>query len=41
MNYAADEVLKLQGKSSSRIEELLGYVGEAEIIHRDNMILSA
>ncbi len=41
VNYAADEVLKLQGKSSSRIEELLGYVGEAEIIHRDNMILSA
>ena len=40
VNYAADEVRQLQGQSSSRIEELLGYAGEVEIIHRDNLILS-
>jgi len=40
VNYDADEVQQLQGQSSSRIEELLGYAGEVEIIHRDNLILS-
>ena len=28
------------GKSSDKIEQLLGYAGEEEIIHRDNLILS-
>lgn len=41
VNYDAEEVLKLQGKSSNHIEELLGYAGEVEIIHRDNLILTA
>lgn len=40
VNYDRDEVIKLQGQSSDRIEELLGYAGEMEIIHRDNLILS-
>jgi len=40
VNYAADEVRQLQGQSSSRIEELLGYSGEVEIINRDNLVLS-
>ncbi len=40
VNYSVDEVLKLQGKSSNLIEELLGYSGEVEIIHRDNLILT-
>lgn len=40
VNYTADEVAKLQGNASNRIEELLGYSGEVEIIHRDNLILS-
>jgi glutamate 5-kinase len=40
VNYDAEEVDKLKGQSSSRIEALLGYAGEAEIIHRDNLILS-
>ncbi len=40
VNYGVDEVVKLKGQSSEEIESLLGYAGEAEIIHRDNLILS-
>lgn len=40
VNYNSDEIMKLAGKSSSMIEQLLGYVGEEEVIHRDNLILS-
>ncbi|MDF1766860.1 MAG: glutamate 5-kinase [Gammaproteobacteria bacterium] len=39
VNYAANEVERLRGKSSDRIIELLGYAGDDEIIHRDNLIL--
>jgi glutamate 5-kinase len=39
-NYSAAEVERLRGKSSERIVELLGYAGDDEIIHRDNLILS-
>ncbi|MDA1370529.1 MAG: glutamate 5-kinase [Proteobacteria bacterium] len=41
VNYEIDEVHKLIGHSSDRIEELLGYAGEEEIIHCDNLILSS
>jgi len=40
INYNADETKRIMGQSSEHIEELLGYVGEAELIHRDNLILS-
>lgn len=40
VNYAVDEVGKIKGQSSDNIERLLGYAGEEEIIHRDNLILS-
>ena len=40
INYNADETKRIMGQSSEYIEELLGYVGEAELIHRDNLILS-
>lgn len=41
VNYDLNEVLRLLGQPSSRIESLLGYVGDEEIIHRDNLVLSA
>lgn len=41
VNYSADEARKLQGQPSSKILELLGYQGEAELIHRDNLITLA
>ncbi|MGH8559635.1 MAG: glutamate 5-kinase [Methylococcales bacterium] len=39
VNYAADEAEKIKGQSSSRIEHLLGYIGEAELVHRNNLVL--
>ena len=38
-NYGSGEARLIARKSTSDIEELLGYVDEPEIIHRDNLIL--
>ncbi len=38
-NYSAAEAQKIVGQSSDVIEQLLGYVDEPELIHRDNLIL--
>lgn len=40
VNYDAQEVGLLLGQSSARFEALLGYAGDEEIIHRDNLILA-
>lgn len=39
INYGADEARKVAGKSSSEFESILGYADDAELIHRDNMVL--
>lgn len=39
INYAAAETRQIMRQPSQRIEELLGYVDEDELIHRDNLIL--
>ena len=39
-NYASAEARLLCRKPSSEIENLLGYVAEAEMVHRDNLVLS-
>ena len=41
VNYNAEECQQLLGKASTDIEKILGYVDEAELIHRDNMVLTA
>ncbi|QYZ65655.1 MAG: gamma-glutamyl kinase [Gammaproteobacteria bacterium (ex Lamellibrachia satsuma)] len=38
-NYDAQEARRIMGLPSSRIEGVLGYVDEAELIHRDNLVL--
>lgn len=38
-NYGSAEATKIIGQSSTRIAELLGYGGEPELIHRDNLVL--
>ena len=38
-NYSADEARKLQGRLSTEIETVLGYVDEPELIHRDNLVI--
>ncbi len=39
VNYNSDEAGRLAGQPSERIEELLGYVAEPELVHRDNLAL--
>ena len=39
VNYAAHECRQLIGVSSERIIDVLGYVDEPELIHRDNLVL--
>ena len=39
VNYDAQEVAKIKGLSSDKIVSELGYAGEEEIIHRDNLVL--
>jgi len=38
-NYPASECRRIAGRPSSEIESLLGYVDEAELIHRNNMVV--
>ena len=39
VNYSADEARRIIGQSSDRIEAILGYVDEPELIHRDNLVV--
>ncbi len=39
VNYSAAETRTIMGHPSERIVELLGYVDEPELIHRDNLVL--
>jgi len=40
-NYSADDTRKVLGQSSDQFSSLLGYSGEPELVHRDNMIVFA
>ena len=39
VNYNANETKKILGYSTDKVERLLGYIGEPELIHRDNLVL--
>ncbi len=39
VNYSADEARRIMGQPSARIEALLGYIDEPELIHRDNLVV--
>ncbi len=39
VNYSADETRRIAGQPSSRFEEILGYMDEEELIHRDNLVV--
>jgi len=39
--YASADALRLLGRQSGEIEELLGYRGRDELIHRDDLVLTA
>ena len=38
-NYAAAEAQKIVGLPTDRIEAVLGYIDESELVHRDNLVL--
>jgi glutamate 5-kinase len=39
VNYDAKDSLRIKGRPSSEIESILGFVDDAELIHRDNLVL--
>ena len=39
VNYDADEAREIAGISSKRITEVLGYISDEEMIHRDNLVV--
>ncbi|ADO77751.1 glutamate 5-kinase [Halanaerobium praevalens] len=39
VNYSAQEIKKIKGAHSNKIEEILGYFNKSEVIHRDNMVV--
>ncbi len=40
VNYSSQEAAKIIGRASGSIEECLGYQGDPEIIHRDNLVIT-
>ncbi|MBN1379866.1 MAG: glutamate 5-kinase [Gammaproteobacteria bacterium] len=41
INYSSVETIKIKGCSSKKIEQELGYIDEPELIHRDNLVVTA
>ena len=39
VNYGADETRRIMGSASNKIEAILGYQVDEELIHRDNLVL--
>ncbi len=40
VNYSSEESRQIMGRPSRDIESILGYIDEAELIHRDHMVLN-
>ncbi|MGB0204950.1 MAG: glutamate 5-kinase [Neptuniibacter sp.] len=40
VNYGFDDAQKIIGKPSREIESILGFMGEEELVHRDNLVLA-
>jgi glutamate 5-kinase len=39
VNYSSEDVKKIAGKTSAEFEKLLGFADDAELIHRDNLVV--
>ncbi|MEO5339538.1 MAG: glutamate 5-kinase [Magnetococcus sp. MYC-9] len=39
VHYSAEEVQRIQGQHSAAFEAILGFAGDAEVIHRDEMVM--
>jgi glutamate 5-kinase len=40
VNYNIDEIRRIMGQPSSRIQDILGYAGDEEVIHRDDLVIT-
>lgn len=40
VNYSAQEAQQIMGKNSTQLQSILGYQGDEELVHRDNLVLS-
>ena len=38
-SFNSDEILKIKGKHSNKINDILGYVSKSEVVHKDDMVL--
>ena len=41
VNYSSEELAAIQGHHSGKIAHILGHVGDDEVIHRDNLIVTS
>ncbi len=39
INYGSKDIAKIAGKASTEFENILGYADDAELIHRDNLVI--
>ena len=37
-SFTSDEISKIKGHHSNKINELLGYITKSEVIHKDDMV---
>ena len=37
-SFSSDEIVKIKGRQSDEIEEILGYVSKTEVVHKDDMV---
>jgi len=37
-SFSSDEVLKIMGQHSNKIQDLLGYISKSEVVHKDDMV---
>ena len=40
VNYGVEDAQRIMGKASRDIESVLGFMGEEELVHRDNLVLA-
>ena len=37
-SFTSEEVSKIKGQHSNKIEQLLGYITKSEVVHKDDMV---
>ena len=37
-SFTSEEIIKIKGQHSNKIQELLGYIAKSEVVHKDDMV---